>query len=235
MRDGLATVETQERPASGACRLPPPPHAHPSWRGTDHRLACRGSCPVGHRPPGRAGRDAHRCRRPSGRRLGRGTDVAIHRVRFALALGEGHHVIGFAERFDHLDQSGRRLDAVLTEGAAETLRTDSPLMCALFLDPRGCPGVAAPAPVDARHRPLGQPRHTRRSEHLVDYLPAGARVDVWSETRPSTRFLSIALLEDRPGEPRSSNADPSRNAAVRRRRCQRSGCGTVVSRRLILD
>ena len=43
------------------------------------------------------------------------TDDAVHRVRFALGLGEGDHVVGFGERFDHLDQRGRRLDAVVFE------------------------------------------------------------------------------------------------------------------------
>ncbi|SER94884.1 Galactose mutarotase-like [Pedococcus cremeus] len=43
------------------------------------------------------------------------TESGVHRVRFALALREGDHVVGFGERFDHLDQSGRRLDAVVFE------------------------------------------------------------------------------------------------------------------------
>ncbi|GAA2168047.1 TIM-barrel domain-containing protein [Pedococcus bigeumensis] len=43
------------------------------------------------------------------------TDDAVHRVRFALGIAEGDHVVGFGERFDHLDQGGRRLDAVVFE------------------------------------------------------------------------------------------------------------------------
>ncbi|MFA6577371.1 MAG: TIM-barrel domain-containing protein, partial [Nocardioides sp.] len=39
----------------------------------------------------------------------------VHRARFALALRPGDHVVGFGERFDHLDQAGRRLDAVVFE------------------------------------------------------------------------------------------------------------------------
>ncbi|EWT00395.1 alpha-glucosidase [Intrasporangium oryzae NRRL B-24470] len=39
----------------------------------------------------------------------------IHRVRFALGLAEGDHVVGFGERYDALDQAGRRLDAVVFE------------------------------------------------------------------------------------------------------------------------
>ncbi len=38
-----------------------------------------------------------------------------HRARFALALRPGDHVVGFGERFDRLDQVGRRLDAVVFE------------------------------------------------------------------------------------------------------------------------
>lgn len=43
------------------------------------------------------------------------THDSIHRVRFALQLSEGDHVVGFGERFDCLDQMGRRLDAVVFE------------------------------------------------------------------------------------------------------------------------
>jgi alpha-glucosidase (family GH31 glycosyl hydrolase) len=37
------------------------------------------------------------------------------RVRCSLPLGSGHHVVGFGERFDGLDQRGRRIDAVVFE------------------------------------------------------------------------------------------------------------------------
>jgi alpha-glucosidase (family GH31 glycosyl hydrolase) len=43
------------------------------------------------------------------------TQDGVHRVRFALALAEGDHIVGFGERYDSLDQSGRRLDAVVFE------------------------------------------------------------------------------------------------------------------------
>ena len=43
------------------------------------------------------------------------TDDSIQRVRFVLALSDGDHVVGFGERFDHLDQAGRQLDAVVFE------------------------------------------------------------------------------------------------------------------------
>jgi alpha-glucosidase (family GH31 glycosyl hydrolase) len=37
------------------------------------------------------------------------------RVRFALRLADGEHVVGFGERFDHLDQRGHRLDVTVFE------------------------------------------------------------------------------------------------------------------------
>ena len=39
----------------------------------------------------------------------------VHRVRFALRLAQGEHVVGFGERYDAVDQRGRRLDAVVFE------------------------------------------------------------------------------------------------------------------------
>jgi len=39
----------------------------------------------------------------------------VHRARFALELASGDHVVGFGERYDQLDQAGRRLDAVVFE------------------------------------------------------------------------------------------------------------------------
>lgn len=40
---------------------------------------------------------------------------ASHRVRFALQLDPDEHVVGFGERFDAVDQRGRRLDSVVFE------------------------------------------------------------------------------------------------------------------------
>jgi alpha-glucosidase (family GH31 glycosyl hydrolase) len=39
----------------------------------------------------------------------------VHRARFALQLADGDHVVGFGERFDHVDQAGQKLDAVVFE------------------------------------------------------------------------------------------------------------------------
>lgn len=43
------------------------------------------------------------------------TDATTYRVRFALRLDPGEHVVGFGERFDALDQRGRELDSVVFE------------------------------------------------------------------------------------------------------------------------
>lgn len=43
------------------------------------------------------------------------THVGVHRVRFAWRLAPGDHVVGFGERYDALDQIGRRLDTVVFE------------------------------------------------------------------------------------------------------------------------
>lgn len=49
------------------------------------------------------------------RTAGPGGDGHADRVRFALRLEPGEHVIGFGERFDALDQVGRDLDTVVFE------------------------------------------------------------------------------------------------------------------------
>lgn len=41
--------------------------------------------------------------------------AGVHRVRFALRLADREHVVGFGERFDAVDQTGRTLDAVVFE------------------------------------------------------------------------------------------------------------------------
>jgi alpha-glucosidase (family GH31 glycosyl hydrolase) len=45
----------------------------------------------------------------------RRTSAGVNRMRFALRLEPGEHVVGFGERFDALDQRGRALDAVVFE------------------------------------------------------------------------------------------------------------------------
>lgn len=54
----------------------------------------------------------------------------IRRVRFALPLAEGEHVVGFGERYDRLDQRGHALDAVVFEqykGQGQAGRTYFPM------------------------------------------------------------------------------------------------------------
>jgi len=43
------------------------------------------------------------------------TAEGVHRVRFALRIAADAHVVGFGERYDAVDQRGRRLDAVVFE------------------------------------------------------------------------------------------------------------------------
>ncbi|TDW92731.1 TIM-barrel domain-containing protein [Kribbella sp. VKM Ac-2566] len=40
---------------------------------------------------------------------------SVHRARFELPLRPGDHLVGFGERYDHLDQRGKQLDAVVFE------------------------------------------------------------------------------------------------------------------------
>ena len=61
-----------------------------------------------------------------------------HKIRFALRLDDDEHVVGFGERFDHLDQRGNRLDAVVFEqykDQAATGRTYLPMPFAHVVGP----------------------------------------------------------------------------------------------------
>jgi alpha-glucosidase (family GH31 glycosyl hydrolase) len=67
-------------------------------------------------------------------------DGVAHRVRFAMRLTPGSHVVGFGERFDTIDQAGRRLDAVVFEQyKAQGARTYLPVPFAIVVGPRGEP------------------------------------------------------------------------------------------------
>jgi alpha-glucosidase (family GH31 glycosyl hydrolase) len=62
------------------------------------------------------------------------------RVRFALRLEAGAHVVGFGERFDRLDQGGRRLDATVFEQyRGQGNRTYIPVPFAIVIPPDGGP------------------------------------------------------------------------------------------------
>jgi len=61
-------------------------------------------------------------------------EEGVARARFALRLEDGEHVTGFGERFDALDQRGRRVDAVVFEQyKAQGGRTYLPMPFALVL------------------------------------------------------------------------------------------------------
>lgn len=58
----------------------------------------------------------------------------VQRVRFALRLEPGEHVVGFGERFDAIDQRGRALDAVVFEQyKAQGARTYLPMPFAIVV------------------------------------------------------------------------------------------------------
>jgi 1,3-alpha-isomaltosidase len=66
---------------------------------------------------------------------------ATSRVRFALRLNPDAHVVGFGERFDQLDQRGRRLDAVVFEQyKSQGSRTYLPIPFAIVTPAAGDPG-----------------------------------------------------------------------------------------------
>ena len=63
------------------------------------------------------------------------------RARFALRLPPGAHVVGFGERFDHLDQRGLRLDATVFEQyKGQDNRTYMPMPFAIVVPTDGAPG-----------------------------------------------------------------------------------------------
>jgi 1,3-alpha-isomaltosidase len=63
------------------------------------------------------------------------------RARFALRLEPGAHVVGFGERFDHLDQRGRHLDAAVFEQyKGQDNRTYLPMPFAIVMPADGAPG-----------------------------------------------------------------------------------------------
>ena len=77
------------------------------------------------------------------------SDLGVHRVRFALRLGDGDHVVGFGERFDRVDQCGHRLDAVVFEqykAQGAHGRTYLPMPFAHVISPRGTRGASTSAP-----------------------------------------------------------------------------------------
>jgi len=64
------------------------------------------------------------------------------RARFALRLRPGEHVFGFGERFDHLDQRGQRLDAVVFEQyKGQGSRTYLPVPFAIVAGGEGSHGM----------------------------------------------------------------------------------------------
>ena len=68
------------------------------------------------------------------------SERGVHRVRFALALRDDEHVIGFGERYDYVDQRGHHLDSVVFEqykGQGKHHRTYLPMPYAQVIDEKG--------------------------------------------------------------------------------------------------
>lgn len=68
------------------------------------------------------------------------SSTGAHRARFALRLEDNEHVVGFGERYDQLDQRGRRLDAVVFEqykAQGKHHRTYMPMPFAQVVDEAG--------------------------------------------------------------------------------------------------
>ena len=113
----------------------------------------------------------------------------VYRVRFALPLKPGEHVLGFGERFDRLDQRGHCIDAVVFEqykGQAAAGRTYLPMPFAHVLggDRLGFP------------RPDQSPRLVRRRRERREHPVGGGR--------------SLAGARARNCMSRSTTARPSR-------------------------
>ena len=88
-------------------------------------------------------------------------DAGPIRVRLALALEPGSHVIGFGERFDRFDQAGRRLDAIVFEQyRSQGSRTYLPMPFAIVVPARRFAGLGLPHPDGA---PLVVRRRRERS------------------------------------------------------------------------
>lgn len=110
----------------------------------------------------------------------------VLRVRFALRLDPEAHVVGFGERFDRLDQRGRRLDAVVFEQyKGQGQRTYLPMPYAIVT-----PTVSDP----------GWGFHVRTSRRT--WYDVGAtdqdRLVVEAQVDPSDPALQVALYDGPP-------------------------------------
>lgn len=118
-------------------------------------------------------------------------DQGPWRVRLALRLEEGAHVVGFGERFDALDQRGRRLDAsVFEQYKDQGNRTYLPMPFAIVI------------PIDASAGGWGfHLRTTRRTWYDVGATDPD-RVWVEVELDPATPapHIEVAIFEGSPYE-----------------------------------
>ena len=115
-----------------------------------------------------------------------------YRLRFALRLEPGEHVVGFGERFDALDQRGRRVDsAVFEQYKGQGARSYLPMPFAIV--------VGGDFGLPRRH---GSPRAGSTSAHPI-------------------RICCVIEVDLEPGDARPGDrAAPVRGRA--RRRCSRA-------------
>lgn len=116
-------------------------------------------------------------------------DGAVLRVRFALRLDPGAHIVGFGERFDRLDQRGRRLDAVVFEQYKQQgQRTYLPMPFAIVTATSGTPGWGFHV------------RTSRRTWYDVGATDAERlTVEVAMDRRSTPGTLEVALYDGDPG------------------------------------
>lgn len=110
----------------------------------------------------------------------------VLRVRFALRLDRTAHVVGFGERFDQLDQRGRRLDAVVFEQyKSQGQRTYLPMPYAIVTPTAATPGWGF---------------HVRTSRRT--WYDVGAtdqdRLVVEAQVDPADPVLDVALYDGSP-------------------------------------
>ena len=153
------------------------------------------------------------------------TDGA-RRVRFALPLREGEHVVGFGERFDALDQRGERLDAVVFEQYKAPGPPDLPADAVRARGRRTAAGDSTCETPGAAGTTSGHPRRTDfgcRSEVAPDD-PTG-RCGSSTARRPT---IVRDFVASRVARPRSCPSGCSGSGPAATSGTRRPGCSAEV-------
>ena len=141
----------------------------------------------------------------------------IHRVRFRLALAPGEHVLGFGERFDRVDQTGRALDVTVFEqykSQGAEGRTDLPMPFAHVVGGREVEGqgvdgqgwgfhlrTTARSWFDMRPSPAGGHDASAISVEVETDLPSDAASALEVECFDGTPTEVLDAFLDRVGRP----------------------------------